>query len=200
MIVKPFYTSLILSLTVAVAVLTAPFRSHELLASEPPVKLWTGRIETSEIDNATDLALDDVGNVFVCGHTKGSMTGFTNKGGIDGFLVKYDPRNQVEWTLQWGRKSDELAYAVAPDGVGGVYVTGCVHENSIAEPRGFLSRIDASGKTTWCNDFDVTNVTCCRDVCVDHEGFVYVVGDSRRDNGGNMSGFVRKHLADGTPI
>ncbi len=180
--------------------LFAPFETHELLAGDPPAKASTFRIETPK-GFCEAFTLDDAANVYVCGQTKGSMKGFTNEGGSDAYVIKYDANNQQQWVLQWGSVLNEFASSVAPDGRGGVYVTGNVNTSESENPVGFIGRIDTNGNMQWCREFQVlVKSTACREVCVDPDGFVYVVGESRRDNGSSVCGFVRKHTADGTPV
>ena len=52
-------------------------------------KQWTKQLGTSSTDNATGVATDSSGNVYVTGYTGGGLDGNTSAGGIDLFVVKY---------------------------------------------------------------------------------------------------------------
>jgi len=71
-------------------------------------------------DEAADIALDDLGNVYVTGFSSDSVTY------ADYATVKYDPSGAELWVRRYngpGSGSDE-ASAIAVDGSYGVYVTG----------------------------------------------------------------------------
>ncbi|MCA9011320.1 MAG: hypothetical protein KDB01_16325 [Planctomycetaceae bacterium] len=195
-----FQTLLIFGLSIAVALLSGAFRSHDLFAGEPPAKASTFKIETPK-GVCEAFTLDATANICVCGQTNGSIKGFTNQGGSDAFVIKCDSNNRQQWVLQWGSTRNDVAVSVAADGCGGVYVTGNASDTEIGDSVGFIGRIDANGNMQWCRECTVfAKLTVCREVCVDPDGFVYVVGDSRRDSGSSVCGFVRKHAADGTPV
>ena len=58
------------------------------------------------------------------GHTTGGLDGNTNAGSSDLFVVKYDSGGIKQWTQQFGSSSPDLAYGIATDTGGNVYVTG----------------------------------------------------------------------------
>jgi hypothetical protein len=51
---------------------------------------WTRQLGTSAADNATAVAVDPNGDVYVAGSTSGGLDGYINAGGTDLFVVKYD--------------------------------------------------------------------------------------------------------------
>jgi len=83
---------------------------------------WVQRYDsTSLIDEATAIALDSLGNVYVTGKSQGSNTGF------DYLTIKYDSAGNLVWRARYNNKdvngADEAA-AIALDSEGNVYVTG----------------------------------------------------------------------------
>jgi len=86
-------------------------------------KQWTKQLGTSSKDNATGVATDSSGNVYVTGSTEGGMDG-TNAGSSDLFVVKYNSSGTKQWTKQLGTSSNDYAKGVATDSSANVYVTG----------------------------------------------------------------------------
>ena len=81
-------------------------------------RVWISQFGSSENDYALALAPAGAGGVMVAGYTHGSLGG-PNAGGRDVFLARYPL-----WNRQFGTSSDDVAYALAPDGAGGVMVAG----------------------------------------------------------------------------
>lgn len=73
---------------------------------------------TSQNDEIYGLGTDAFGSVYLLGATQGALSGYTNSGSADYFLVKYVAGNQLQWVHQWGTTaSDEpSALEVEPDG------------------------------------------------------------------------------------
>lgn len=78
----------------------------------------------SEVDDAAhDITIDNQGNIYVTGHTEGSLnTG--NFGGNDAWVAKLTQDGDVQWIKQIGTPADDYAFALAVSDEGDVYVTG----------------------------------------------------------------------------
>jgi hypothetical protein len=55
------------------------------------IKHWTRQLGTASDDGGSDVAVDNSGNIFVTGSTEGGLDGNTNAGGVDAFLIKFNP-------------------------------------------------------------------------------------------------------------
>jgi|GEM_PF-6865709 len=77
---------------------------------------WSSQFGTIEDDEATAVALDKDGNIFVLGTTRGDMAG--SSGLLDGFLKKYSTTGQVLWTKQFGNSNMDFftSLVVLPNG------------------------------------------------------------------------------------
>ena len=85
--------------------------------------LWTRELGTIAEDAGFGVSADGLGNVFLTGHTKGSLGG-TNEGNFDAFVSKYDSLGNLLWTSQFGTIWYDMGDAVAVDALGNVFVTG----------------------------------------------------------------------------
>jgi hypothetical protein len=60
------------------------------------VKQWVKQTGSSANDIGERLVLDADGNIYITGHTYGSLYGYTNTGGIDLFMMKYNVLGEPE--------------------------------------------------------------------------------------------------------
>jgi len=72
------------------------------------------------VDGANAISLDNSGNIYVTGYSVGSGTEW------DYVTVKYNPNGDTVWVRRYNGPADssDLAYAIAVDDSGNVYVTG----------------------------------------------------------------------------
>lgn len=79
-------------------------------------ELWSQRQGADQADQATAVAFDAAGNVYVAGQTTGSIGGGHAVGGKDGYLRAYSAAGKVLSTQQFGSSGD--------DSVAGIVVNG----------------------------------------------------------------------------
>lgn len=121
------------------------------------------------VANATSVALDGLGNVFVGGYVE---NGFNSVGLIDpilpklgtedAFAIKLDSAGFTSWARNFGGNG---AYAqvnsIAVDAVGSVYLGGYLHTASLTTPMlplmgirdAFAIKLDSAGSTDWARNF-----------------------------------------------
>jgi hypothetical protein len=111
-------------------------------------RLWAESLSASlpgrDMDTAMALTVDGEGNSYVAG-----WAWLTEKGRRDFLVLKYNPDGNLLWRKGWGGRGDDLAYGVAVDGAGNVYVTGF---SSNSRGRGSdvtLARLDRDGALVW---------------------------------------------------
>jgi hypothetical protein len=135
---------------------------------------WEARYENS-YDYATDLAVGPDGNVDVTGYSLGSGTSY------DYATLSYSPSGQQRWIARFhGGLADDLAYDVATDASGNVYVTGETVESGTGSEYGTV-KYDATGAEKWVARYDgpVDHASDrANAVAVDAQGNVYVTGES----------------------
>jgi hypothetical protein len=80
-------------------------------------EVWTKQFGSTNQDWAEGAAVDS-GGVYVAGLTTGALPGQTFHGGtIDAFVRKYAPDGSEVWTSQVGSADDDVAFAIASDGI-----------------------------------------------------------------------------------
>ena len=130
----------------------------------------------NDTDVVTSMTVDNQGNVYVTGYSKGSTTG------RDIATVKYNPSGQQIWAVRFNDDNsdkDDAANAIAVDAVGNVYVTG--YSTGLTSFKDIITvKYSSSGNLVWSsrynglgNDDDLASA-----IAVDGLGNVIVTGYS----------------------
>ncbi len=132
------------------------------------VKLWSLQFGTQgpSINVAGDSALtvdvDSQNNIYVAGHTFGSLDAPT-AGPSDIFIRKYDPNGNLIWAKQFGTEYADRSTALEVDDVfGHVYLGGHTYgafEGARDSVYGdsFLIKLDSSGTVYWKKQIGVSD-------------------------------------------
>jgi hypothetical protein len=177
--------------------------------------VWSTYFGGSGSDEANSVAVDGGGNVFVVGPTN-STSGFplwnppggvayyqnTNNGGFDVFIAKFSGSNlSLVWSTYFGGSSGELAYSVAVDGSGNVFVVGEAGSGfPLLNPPGgqayyddtynggfsdaFIAKFSGSNLSlVWSTYFGGNSQDQAHSVAVDGSGNVFVVGRTNSSSG-----------------
>jgi hypothetical protein len=161
---------------------------------------------------AYGVAVDPSGNVYVAGYTDGKLGSDPLMGATDFFLTKYDPSGNIVRTIQLGVSGglvDTVAYGVAVDSSGNVYVAGYTDGKLGSDPFGgtedfFVIKYDSSGNIVYTKQLGVSGKnTEAYSVAVDSSGNVYVAGYTDGDLDTNIlmgyeDFFVTKYDSSGT--
>jgi hypothetical protein len=127
--------------------------------------LWVRRFNYSgnSEDWAVQIALDQLGNVYVGGH---SQIGGTNDYCL---IVKYDSTGHLLWSQAY---SGPYATHIVVDDSSNIYSGGLdVHTNSIVTVK-----YNANGVLQWAQSYNASSYRTA--IAVDNSGNVYVVGNS----------------------
>ncbi len=142
-------------------------------------ELWVARYNGpgNSDDIAQAIAVDNSGNVYVTGQSIGSVTGY------DYATLKYYPNGDTAWVRRYNGpgNGEDVAYDLAVDGSGNVYVTGWSYGSGTDYdyatlkyyPNGDLAWVRRYDGIDWALDDHAVSMT------VDNSGNIYVTGYSR---------------------
>ncbi|MCI0540375.1 MAG: SBBP repeat-containing protein [Verrucomicrobiales bacterium] len=111
---------------------------------------WAKRPGSSYYDTGWSISVDSAGNSYVAGFLAPSAKfdsqvpqGF---GGLDIFVAKYNTSGGVIWTKTAGGDGDNVAYGIAADRAGNLYVTGAINgsarfDQQTASGKLFVARL-----------------------------------------------------------
>ncbi|SDX36765.1 SBBP repeat-containing protein [Hymenobacter psychrophilus] len=89
---------------------------------------WARQLGSPQRDEAAQATTDAAGNLYVVGHSLGSVRAglFTlpNNSGTDGYLLKYDLSGEVQWAQPVNSPGNDQLQSVAVTPNGAAYVTG----------------------------------------------------------------------------
>jgi hypothetical protein len=154
---------------------------------------WIRQIASSEDDDARAAASDGLDGVYVGGSTRGNLGG-PNAGHSDGWLAHYDNAGNQTWIRQFGSTAfaDEGVNAVAPDGSGGILLSGFTDGPIGGTYAGgydaWIGRYDGTGHRIWIQQIGTSSYEVAIDVASDGLGGAFVNGITHGDLGGPNSG------------
>lgn len=153
--------------------------------------LWAKSAGGFMNDIATCVATDIFGSVYLTGYfqspsvTFDTIT-FSNTGGLDIFLLKYDMEGNLQWAKSHTGNSADQANFLATDIQGNVYEAGSYRSSSIAfdnlilngtgNDKIYLAKYDSSGNITWARSFGNINGDNASSVATDKFGNAYLTG------------------------
>lgn len=124
-------------------------------------------------DEATDIALDAAGNVYVTG------SGFNSQGNLDAITIKYDANGNQIWVRNFDRgiSGNDQAKSIALDPAGNVYITG-FSTGATTSGDAMTVKYDNAGTQQWASFYDGAANTMdeARSISVDANGYSYICG------------------------
>jgi hypothetical protein len=169
-------------------------------------QLWTRQFGSSDTDYGRGVALDGLGNIYIAGLTSGNVAAPFGGGTWDMFLAKYDQNGNAIWKRQVNAPSYDLAYDVAADALGNVYLVGSSDGNLGGPNAGsddvVVIHYDSAGNVIWTRQIGTPSQEVAFGAAADGSGNVYVsgltAGNLAGANAGPADAFALKYLANGT--
>jgi len=163
-------------------------------------QLWAKQYGTNEFDSANDVVLDSAGNIYITGHTDGSLDGTTVVKLSDIFMMKLDSDGKELWVRQYGSpEGHEIAHAIDIDAAGNLYVTGDSSGDidgqvSKGQHDIFIFKMDADGNKIWSRLEGSEKQDHGNDIAVTAEGNIYISGETEGSWGDQSPAGFSNHL------
>jgi len=141
------------------------------------VQIYNG--PASSYDYASDIAVDQDGNVYVTGWSS-DFPVYPNDYDLDYVTIKYNTDGVMQWLQRYkglGLGDDDRATAIAIDGQGNVYVTG-MSQGTFLDYEYATIKYNSTGAQQWVQRYSGTYHNRARAITVDVQGNVYVTGRS----------------------
>ena len=143
-------------------------------------QIWITRLDGPRGSRGNALIPDGVGGVYIAGDTGGGFGGPHAGGSTDGFVAHYDRAGTQTWIAQFGTHSNDFARAIAPDGVGGLYLAGETEGEFIGSNAGqtdiYIMHINSEHNQTWVRQMGSEGSDIAYALVSDGVGGVYLGG------------------------
>jgi hypothetical protein len=159
-------------------------------------QLWVAQFGTITLDDNWGVAVDDNGNVFAGGNTKGSFGGPNAglAGEYDPWLVKLNQDGQTDWVRQFGTPDYDFLWDIETDSVGNVYATGWTLGDLGGKNAGsydvWLAKYDTNGNQLWTKQFGTSqdDETFLDGIHIDANDNIFLAGNTTGNLGGTNAG------------
>lgn len=154
--------------------------------------LWIRQIGTSMDEYSVSCAPDDQGGVYLSGTTPGALAA-PSAGDFDAWVARVDPLGSVLWTRQFGTTKQDISYATASDGAGGVFVAGTTSGSlggaNAGQEDAWISRFAPDGTQLWITQIGTALPDHVEVATAGSEGTCLVAGPTAGSLGGpNVGG------------
>ncbi len=152
---------------------------------------WGG----SNDDTAMQIVIDSSGNIIIGGYTRSYSVA-----DYDTCVVKYDSSGIQVWNRTWGGMGDDEAVAIKADADGNIYLAGETNSFGSGGYDGLLVKYDQNGVQLWNRTLGGTLNEIWRDIMVDSQKNLYIVGTSGSYGAGGTDCLFTMYSPTGTCI
>jgi hypothetical protein len=155
---------------------------------------WTKQFGSSADDFSNGISIDNSGNVYLTGNTKGDLAE-TNAGYSDAWVAKYDANGSQLWTKQFGTSDENYSNGIATDSSGNIYLTGNTKGDLVGKNAGsfgydaWVAKYDSTGNQQWTKQFGTSSWDYSNEIATDSSGNVYLTGHTEGDLAGQNAGW-----------
>ncbi len=159
------------------------------LSAQAPDWLWVAQSQGANAEQGNAIVCDANGNSYVAGYFEGTATlGTTtliSNGSNDLYAAKLDPDGNWLWAVQAGGAGEDVAYGIALDNDGTVYLTGFFSQTatfgsitlvSSGSTELFAAKLNNNGNWLWAVQAGGAAAETGTGIAVDADANVYLTG------------------------
>lgn len=151
-------------------------------------------------DEASAIAVDTNGNVYVTGSSEGKIPGTSSPSGKDYVTIKYDKDGNKKWTARYNGNANttDSTAAIGIFNDTSIVVTGFITQTTTGRNFGTIAYGSTAGNQLWVTTYTGTatgSVDEASSLTTDEDGYIYVNGRSTGDNGRDL--MTMKYENDG---
>lgn len=137
-----------------------------------------------------DIAITPQGDIIAVGSFADTIDfglgPMASTGSNDMFIAKFDPLGNPVWNRRFGDASSQIAYAVAVDPAGAIYVGGGMagsvdFDGTLLTSAGlddaFLARFDATGQAVWAKNYGDAAKQFVRHIAITKTNLIIIAGE-----------------------
>lgn len=155
--------------------------------------IWTRQFGSDGEEDILWSAIDNSGCVYITGSTTGILND-KKFGKEDIFIVKYNPRGELEWSRQFGTDSIDVARGIYANDKGSVFITGMtggkLGQNSFGKTDAFIMKLDNKGKQLLVRQLGTPGDDCGYAITGGFDSDIFICGTTWGDIGGKNKGFI----------
>jgi hypothetical protein len=147
-----------------------------------PSFVWGKQFGTDQADAGQDIVTYDSGDFVLAGSTSGNLFS-KNRGGRDGFIMKFDCLGNEIWKKQFGSNKDDRPQVLKKDAIGNLYVAGTTKGIINGEGYGkqdiFVCKYDIDGILIKTKVIGTDSLDDLSDIIVDEYFNIYIAGNTK---------------------
>ncbi len=169
-------------------------------------KQWTKQWGSVALDEGKSLVIDNSGNVFITGYTRGGLDGNLIAKNIDIFLTKLDNDGNKLWTKQWSNSMSNSGKSLVVDNSGNIFITGWIFGMTNSKMNDiFLTKLDKTGNKLWTKQWGTKLYDKGNSIFIDIKGNLFVIGETQGKldeniDSGKYDAFLTKFDNDGNKL
>jgi hypothetical protein len=152
---------------------------------------WQQQYGTDSIDAGNGIYVNEKGEIFVSGITKGTL-GSSSLGKTDCFILKLDIDGKILFARQFGTVEDDNCNGITGDTASTIFVCGGTYGDLSAKNKGktdsFIGLFDTNGKQIKIFQFGTDNYDMASQARVDKEGNIYIGSSTGGDFASKQKG------------
>lgn len=158
--------------------------------------VWSTYFGGKDEEKINGVAVDNFDNLYVCGYTKSTngiyYQGLQNSknGQIDGFVAKFNPLGELNWSTYYGGENDDYLNKIAVDNSNEVIALGTTQSQFALSYNGsqmvlgggndaFLVKFASGGARKWATYYGGTEFDSGNSIVCDESKNIYFTGSTK---------------------